>query len=641
MNEVQEQGWVAGKALALWRRADYLWNTRGAHINAFVARVDSYADQFSVYESADIAQRAVQLRQNISLEGVSEEFLSEVFALVRECSDRALGLRHYPEQILGGWVMFNGMVAEMETGQGKTLTAVLPAVAAALAGVPTHVITVNEYLAQRDAETMAPVYAMFGLAVSVVLNDMSHEEKKAAYQCDVVYCTNKQVAFDHLRDRMVMGNSGGQVHLRLETLYKQAPSTEKLLLPGLCFAIIDEADSVLVDEAVTPLIISREVSMNDKKAVYQVALKLAGELLAGEHFQVLENIRHLEFTEEGKATLKERALLLGGLWNATLTREELVLQALKAMYLFARDEQYLVVDGKIQIVDEFTGRIMADRSWEKGLHQMIELKEGCELTSDRDTIARISYQRFFQRYMNIAGMTGTAREITNELFQVYGLQVYKVPSAQPNQRQYFADTICQTVAQKWQRVLSRVQEIHKSGRPVLIGTASVQASETLSQLLAQQGLDHNLLNARQDLEEAAIIAEAGQVGRITVATNMAGRGTDIKLGPGVRELGGLHVIATERHDSRRVDRQLFGRCGRQGDKGSVEVIVSLEDAIVRLNCPQILRKLLRAGGNQRLAKTLITVAQWIVERRHYNTRRNVMQTDDYYTTALAFTGRME
>jgi preprotein translocase subunit SecA len=440
---------------------------------------------------------------------------------------------------------------------------------------------------------------------------------------------------------MVMGSSGGQMHLRLETLYRDLPKTRQLLLPGLYFAIVDEADSVMIDEAVTPLIISKEVSLDDRARFYELALNLARALRVDEHYLLYESVRHLYLTAEGKDWLAERGQELGGLWQATIPREELVLQALKALHLFKRDHDYLVIDGKVQIVDAFTGRIMADRSWEKGLHQMIELKEGCELTPDRDTIARISYQRFFRRYLNLAGMTGTAREITTELYQIYGLQVYKVPTAQPTRRHYAGDTICRTAEHKWQTVMEKVRRLHVTGRPVLIGTASVQASETLSQLLTEQGLPHSLLNARQDQEEAAIISMAGQRGRITVATNMAGRGTDIKLGPGVRELGGLHVIATERHDSRRIDRQLFGRCGRQGDEGSFEVVVSLEDPLVRLNCPAPLLKVMHAGSSRRLASYLITLAQWTVERRHYNTRRNVMQSDEYYTNALAFTGRME
>ncbi|MEH6586713.1 MAG: hypothetical protein V7720_09140 [Halioglobus sp.] len=641
MREQHSFGWLQSSYNALRDKVQRKKQFSSARLNSMAQRVLVDEAELSQLSPEDFTERTLLVRQAMLKHGPSEEVICQVFGLVREAAWRTLGMRHYAEQLIGGWIMFNGMVAEMETGQGKSLTATLAAVAAAYSGAPTHIITVNEYLASRDADFMAPLYELLGVSVSFVDSDMSLEEKQQAYSADITYCTNKQIAFDHLRDRMVMGSSG-QAHLRLENFYRREPRRTQLMLPGLCFAIVDEADSVLVDEAVTPLIISRNLPMTEKADAYQLALTLAGNLVIDEHYSIHPQLELIDLKVAGKDRLTELSQRLGGIWIDEMIREDLVLNALRALNLYNRDVEYLVVDGKVQIVDEFTGRVMADRSWEKGLHQMIELKEGCELTPDREVIARISYQRFFKRYARLAGMTGTAKEIQRELAAVYDLHVHRIPPAQTVRRTFLNGKMCADQDAKWLLVLERIKAIHATGRPILVGTRSVEASESLSALLRGEGLEHQLLNARQDFEEAEVVAAAGQFGHITVATNMAGRGTDIKLSEQVVELGGLHVMVTERHESRRIDRQLFGRCARQGDPGSVEIIEAVDDEVLRRNCPGFLRKsLVNAADSSATTRLIITLAQLVVERRQYNARRNVMKSDDYFATALSFTGQME
>lgn len=418
------------------------------------------------------------------------------------------------------------------------------------------------------------------------------------------------------------------------------------MLQGLYFAIVDEADSILIDEAVTPLIISTAVNSDGKRMAYERAIAYA-QKLTDDEFRIHEEFNVIEFTSAGNRKLEEIGRDAGGIWKSPVLREELISQALRALHLFKRDRQYLVIDNTVQIVDEFTGRLMPDRNWEGGLHQMIELKEGCEMTGDKETLARISYQRFFRRYLNLAGMTGTGSEVRKEIRNVYGLDVFRIPPEQRIQRKVASDYVSLSVADKWQAVVLRILELHESGRPILIGTRSVEASEHLSALLDVHDVTHELLNARQDQREAEIIGEAGKKGMVTVATNMAGRGTDIKLDDEVRALGGLHVIMTERHESRRIDRQLFGRCGRQGDPGSVETFISLEDDLVTINTPAFLRRsimsLLRFDNvwNQILARMLFSLAQQVVERRHYVARSNVLKADDQYGDMMAFSGTME
>jgi preprotein translocase subunit SecA len=549
---------------------------------------------------------------------------------------------------MGGWAMTMGMLAEMDTGEGKTLTATLPACAAALAGIPVHVISVNDYLVQRDAEAMGPIYRALGLSVGTILErEKDWAARKASYQCDVTYGTSKQIAFDYLRDGLERRSRRGRVPLGVERLRRERPLADRLLLRGLCFAIVDEADSVLIDEARTPLILSGPGGSADRQKVYRQAVQLADALGAEADFRLVAREARVELTERGRERLGELARPLEGLWTGPRRRTEWVERALAALHLFQRDRHYLVRDGKVEIIDQPTGRVAPDRSWERGLHQLIEVKEGCELTSERETVARISFQQFFRRYLRLAGMTGTAREVARELWSVYRLHTLAIPTRRPVRRHARGPRLFTTERPRWEAVVESVHDLHRRGRPVLVGTCSVAASEHLSQLLSARGLPHQLLNARQDAHEARIVAEAGQPGRITVATNMAGRGTDIRLGPGVAERGGLHVIATQRNEARRIDRQLFGRCGRQGDPGSFEAILSLEDEREQAYYPAGIRRLAErmawpgAPIKRRVGDLLTYLPQRAEERRHARIRRNLVQLEEYLEDLLAFSGPME
>jgi preprotein translocase subunit SecA len=585
------------------------------------------------------------LRAPLQAEGFRDELVARAFALVREAAWRTVGERHRDVQLIGGSALLDGLVAEMETGEGKTLTATLPAATAALAGLPVHVVTVNDYLARRDAEWMGPIYRALGVSVGVVVHGMDARARRAAYACDVTYCTNKELAFDYLRDRIVLGHRSDRLQLRLERLDGDTARTARLVLRGLHYAIVDEADSVLVDEARTPLVISGPGDLGLERRVYEQALALADRLDRDHDFRVEAREGQVVLTGRGQQRLDEFARPLGGIWIGRLRREHLVRQALAARHLFRRDQHYLVSDdGKVSIIDEFTGRLMPDRSWELGLHQLIEAKEGCAPTTTHDTLARISYQRFFRRYLRLAGMTATAREIGAELWAVYGLAMIRVPTARPLRRQALPDRVFARSAHRWSAVVKRVADVQRSGRPVLIGTRSVSASEELSALLTGAGVRHRVLNARQDRQEAELIALAGQARQVTVATNMAGRGTDIRLGPGVADAGGLHVVATERHEARRIDRQLFGRTGRQGDPGTFEAIVSLEDELVARHvgvARKLAAALARPDGSvpRTIARLVVRRAQRVAERLHARARRDLVRVDEQLETALAFSAR--
>ena len=612
----------------------------------FVAAVNVRGSALAGADGAALRSESEDLRVALRRAGFGDGLVARAFALVREVAGRELGQRHFDVQLVGGRILLAGMVAEMATGEGKTLTATLAAATAALAGIPVHVVTVNDYLAQRDAEWMRPIYAALGLRVGLVVHGLEPAARRAAYGCDITYCTNKELAFDYLRDRIVLGRDPSRIHLQLERLYADEARARRLVLRGLHYAIVDEADSVLVDEARTPLIISGGNDAAPERKIYETALGLADGLAADVDFQVEAGERSARLTDRGRARLDEIAPRLGGLWTGRLRREELVRQALTARHLFHRDQHYLVVDGKVQIVDEYTGRLMPDRAWEHGLHQLIEAKEACPVTGQRSSLARISYQRFFRRYLRLAGMTGTAREVAGELWAVYRLAVASVPPNRPLRRRRHADHAYATAQAKWGSVVERIAAMYRSERPVLVGTRSVGASEHLSGLLAAAGLPHRVLNARQDQEEAVIIAEAGQAGRITVATNMAGRGTDIVLGPGVAARGGLHVIATERHDARRIDRQLFGRAGRQGDPGSYQAIVSMEDELVVAHAgfwARLARGAVPGGGRvpRWLGGWAVRRAQRRAERLHARMRRDLVKMDEQLESSLAFSGRLE
>jgi preprotein translocase subunit SecA len=641
LRDGQIEEWCAAAVGPAIRETLTRW-LRPQHI---VPAVAVHAGPLQYLPTQSLDNRVAELRHRLHREGFALDVAAQAFALIRELAARTLDMRHFDVQLMGGWILLNGMVAEMDTGEGKTLTATLPACTAALAGLPVHIVTVNDYLARRDAELMKPLYNALGLTVGVVIQGMDPQERQAAYDCDVTYCTNKELVFDYLRDRIVLGTKTSRIHLQLERLAGQS-RLNRLLLRGLHFAIVDEADSVLIDEARTPLIIS--TGADDKKDInlYQVALRMAAELEPGQDFVIEERQSAVELTENGRARLVKLAQPDGEVWESQLQGQDLIRQALIAQHIMQRDTHYLVRDNKVQIIDEYTGRIMGDRSWEHGLHQLIEAKEGCDLTAQHNPVSRISYQRFFRRYLRLAGMTGTAREVRGELWSVYGLAVVSVPPNRPPQRHHLGDYVYETAAEKWRAVVARIAEVHAQGRPVLVGTRSVAASDHLSRLLTEAGISHRVLNARQDAEEAAIIAQAGEPGQITVATNMAGRGTDIRLALGVAARGGLHVVGTERHEARRIDRQLFGRCGRQGDPGSYEMMVSLEDELFTMH-GNVVSRLLSSEFNIRdpfgpwLRKVALRWVQLAAERLHRRIRRNLLKVEDQLQTALAFAGRFE
>lgn len=614
---------------------------------AVVEQVAEQGPDIARLSDDQLTQLAKQLRDRLRRDGLSEELVCRSFALVREAAHRTLAQRHYDVQIFGGWVLLNGCIAEMATGEGKTLTATLAAATAAMAGVPVHVITVNDYLTARDAREMKPLYEMLGLSVGAVTHELDPVARRGAYGCDVTYCCNKELAFDYLRDRLAVGRQPNRIQLQLERLYGDATKLRQLVLRGLCFGIVDEADSVLVDEARVPLIISGAGGQVPERHIYETALTLAKGLERGQDFSLDGRERSIRLTPQGQATLGKLAKDLKGIWSGPRRREELVRQALTALYLFNRDVQYLIRDEKVQIIDEYTGRIMGDRSWEQGLHQMIELKENCPLTPMNAPLARLTYQRFFRRYLWLSGMTGTAQEVAGELWNVYRLATVTIPTNRPIQRRWMGERMFATAEQKWDAVVERIGELRGQGRPVLVGTRSVAASEILSKQLARAKIEHVVLNARQDQEEAAVVAAAGDQGRVTVATNMAGRGTDIKVTRSVAQVGGLHVLATERHEAKRIDRQLHGRTGRQGEPGSCETVTSLEDELLATAHGRVVRwvarRLITSGKPLEgwLASFLARRVQLSAERLHARVRRELLQHEDQLESTLAFSGRVE
>ena len=490
---------------------------------------------------------------------------------------------------------------------------------------------------------MGPISRALGLGVGVVVHGTKPEERRAAYACDVTYCSNKEIAFDYLRDRIVLGRDMGNLRLKLERLFGKEGRCNRLVMRGLHFAIVDEADSVLIDEARTPLIISTETQAGDEQRWAEDAMRLTKSLERDRDYRIIEAERRVELTDAGRARLAVLAEEMEAIWRSRIRREDAARQALTAIHLFRPDEHYLVRDGRVQIVDEYTGRVMADRSWSEGLHQLVEIKEDCKVSSRKVPVARISYQRFFRRYRRLAGMTGTAREVARELWAVYRLPVVTIPTHRPLRRKRLPVRICATMEGKWRAIVANAAELHGQGRPVLIGTRSVAASEILSRWLSEVGLEHVVLNAAQDRDEAEVIARAGEKGRITVATNMAGRGVDIRLAEQVLEGGGLHVILSERHDAGRIDRQLAGRCGRHGEPGTHATIISLEDPLLDIVAARALRLATRLPppfGNA-AARLIFRKAQRKAERVHSRMRRDLLKHDQRLGTLLAFSGEME
>jgi len=612
------------------------------------ARVVALEKEFADRADARLREEAAELRQRFRCGRDTPADLERAFALVSEIASRQVGLRPFLVQVAGALALEAGCVVEMATGEGKTLTATLPATIAGWRGRGCHIITVNDYLAGRDAEWMGSIYKFCGLSVAPIAQGMQSPERRAAYQADITYCTNKEVTADFLRDRLAMGRLVGLPSALMAKIVEGAGSgTDRIVQRGLAYAIVDEADSILIDEAVTPLIISGTAPNPEQVEAFRQAVALAEELEAPRDYRTNERYREVDLTESGKNRLAELAADLGGIWRGARRREELVIQALTARVFYLRDKQYVVDTdtGKVVIVDEFTGRLMPDREWRDGLHQAVEAKELLTVNPPKDTYARVSFQRFFRLYRKLAGMTGTAAEGWREFWQIYHMPVVRIPTNRPCIRRRLSDRVFATEEAKWRSIVEDIRRIHEAGRPVLVGTRSVRASEHLSQLLAEAGLENQVLNAVRHAEEAQIVAGAGLPGRITVATNMAGRGTDIKLGQGVAERGGLHVIATERHEAGRIDRQLFGRCARQGDAGTCQAIVSLEDELVRRQAPHMAASLrARYGKTDREVTSALTrhafrMAQRRAERLALEQRKSVLQSDNWLDQYLGFAGK--
>jgi len=643
--------WHDRLAVTLWH--GLLWPAlrplRGEALRrrAFVARVDRHDAELRALDDAALRQRAAAVRHALRAHGFAPEPTALAFALVREAASRVLDKRHYATQLAAGWSLLQDTLVEMATGEGKTFAATLPAVTAALAGMPVHVITVNDYLAARDAETMGPLYRYFGLDAGAVVHGMSRDERRTVYAGQVVYASNKELAFDYLRDRAALGDRASTLHLAVASLRRGTQAAPPpFVLRGLVFGLVDEADSVFIDEARTPLILSATVGGGTDRDACERALARARALREGEHYEVERALRRVHLTDAGRDALADLRDEAADDSDADTAREseQSLQRALSALLLYQLDQQYVVVDGKVQIVDEATGRAMPDRAWEHGLHQMIEAKEGLELTGQRETLARITYQRLFRRYLRLAGMSGTATEVAAEIGRTYGLGVVRVPLHRPSRRRMLVPLCLRGTPAKWQAVAHSVAQLALvDKRPVLIGTRTVQASEELSAVLAARGIEHVVLNARQDSTEALTIARAGEAGRVTVATNMAGRGTDIVLGHGVAARGGLHVILTEYHESPRIDRQLFGRSARQGDPGSGQAIVALDDELFRLHAPRLLATLAAPGRSPGpLALALLRwVAQQSAQAHNRDTREHSLRQDRRLAQMLAFSGRGE
>jgi len=614
-------------------------------------KVNCYGSGLVRLSDCELQGMVSGLRQSLCRRGLEEELCLRGFALVRELSKRTLGIRHYDTQVMAAWVLLQGMAAEMATGEGKTLAATLAAGIAALAGIPVHVITVNEYLVQRDAGLMAPLYSALGLDTGHVTESMTMQERKAAYACNITYCTCKQVAFDYLRDRLVTGPEGDSLRLQLEPAYCNSSRIEQFLLRGLCFAIIDEADSVLIDEARTPLILTRNADASHEDAAIRHAFEIAGRLRQGEDFIIDDSGRQVLLTASGQKRLPSVAATECpdhvSLPIDAARCDEMVRMALHAIHILERDRDYIVSDSKVLIIDQNTGRAMPDRSWEHGLHQLVEAKEGCPMTGAREQLGRLTYQQFFRRYMRLSGMTGTATEVRGELMSVYGLRVRKIPLHRPCRRLRMPVRIYPSADEKWAAVTESIRQMYSTGRPVLAGTGSVADSEHLSRMLDRQGIPHRVLNARQDRDEAETVAMAGRFRQVTVATNMAGRGTDIKITDEVTGLGGLHVIVACCNEARRIDRQLYGRCARQGDPGSYEIILSLDDELVgRCSSGKLIRVMKQyaaADGPlcQFFNRMLVRKAQRRMERRHRIMRKALVKQEGESMRLLGFSGELE
>lgn len=579
-----------------------------------VKKINDLEPAMEALSNEQLGEKTNEFRKRFAQGETLEDLLPEAFAAVREAAKRTLGQRHFDVQLVGGMVLHQGKIAEMKTGEGKTLTATLPLYLNAIAGNGVHSVTVNDYLAQRDAEWMGPIYTFLGMEVASLQNNMEDEERKKAYQSDILYATNNELGFDYLRDNM---------KFRAED-YVQRP---------LFYAIVDEVDSILIDEARTPLIISG--AAEESSRLYLDANKLAVRLKKGEDYEVDEKARSVQMTEAGidkvEATFQVENLY--AVENMNLLHH--MQQALRAHALFKRDVDYMVRDGEVLIVDEFTGRVLSGRRYSDGLHQALEAKEGVEIERESHTLAAITLQNYFRMYEKLAGMTGTASTESEEFHNIYGLDVVSIPTNMPMIRSDKPDLIFLTKNAKYKAIVDDINERHKKGQPVLIGTVAIETSELLSSILKAAGVPHEVLNAKQHAREAEIIEFAGHPGRVTIATNMAGRGTDIKLASESKEAGGLYILGTERHESRRIDNQLRGRSGRQGDAGESRFYISLEDDLIRIFAGDTLKKNMERFGmkedeiiESRFVSKTIERAQEKVEKHNFDTRKHLIEYDD-------------
>ncbi len=611
--------------------------------DATIDRIREESESLNAQSEKRLAEQLAELRKAVAGNAklLSDDVLVPAFALVIEAARRVLSIRLYDVQLLAGLALARGHIAEMQTGEGKTFVAMLPAVLHALGGRGVHVMTVNDYLARRDYELLAPVFRMLGVSVGLLERECDPRHKQAAYRCDVTYGPGYEFGFDYLRDQVSLlarrKPALGESFRRLRRGEKETPPL--LSQRGHAFAVIDEADSVLLDEATTPLILGEGGQAESADApVYVAAAQLAQQLCAGDHFVVEPATGAPRLTPHGLAHINADRLAVPrkGLRRAWAMYVE---QALQAAHQLRRDVHYVVRDAKIMFVDQNTGRVFADRTWRDGLHQAIQAKEGVAITDETKTIARITRQRYFRLYDKLCGMTGTARGSERELRAVYGLQVVAIPPNKPCQRRVLPARFFADLGSKEQAIAEEVLRIHRTGQPILVGTATIDASERLAQLLNQQRASFRLLNGKQDAQEAQIVAGAGQAGSITIATNMAGRGTDIKLGSGAGELDGLHVIAAEPQESQRVDRQLMGRAARQGDPGSVQLFVSAEDRLIARHDPPLagrMKRLADLSGEVHSDHTSeIARLQRRVEQQQAQLRRQMFAHDDWLESVLS------
>ena len=602
-------------------------------ITPLVDKVESYRDEMKALSDEELRGKTKEYKERLEKGETLDDLLPEAYATVREAASRVLGMEHYRVQIIGGIILHQGRIAEMKTGEGKTLVSTLPAYLNALEGKGVCIVTVNDYLAKRDSEWMGKVHEFLGLTVGVVLNDMSNDERRDAYNCDITYITNNELGFDYLRDNMV--------------IYK-----EQLVQRGLHYAIIDEVDSVLIDEARTPLIISGQSGKSTK--LYEACDILAQQLTRGDdvpEYSKMDAIMGIEQEETGDFIVNEKDKLVNLTQQGVEKVEKFfhidnladpenleiqhnVILALRAHYLMFRDQDYVVKDDQVMIVDEFTGRIMPGRRYSDGLHQAIEAKEHVKVKRESKTLATITFQNFFNKFEKKAGMTGTALTEEKEFRDIYGMDVIEIPTNRPIARIDHQDAVYKTKKEKFKAVVEEVKEAHEKGQPVLVGTITIETSELISGMLKREGIPHTVLNAKFHEQEAEIVAQAGQHGAVTIATNMAGRGTDIKLDEDAREAGGLKIIGTERHESRRIDNQLRGRAGRQGDPGESQFFISLEDDLMRLFGSERLMSVFNTLGvpegeqiQHKMLTSAIEKAQEKIEYNNYGIRKNLLEYD--------------